>query len=224
MKTITLKMKLITYSAASIGGLILGMLIASLMGQGLVLSLCWGVFGAAICAVVSRVVLHSVMEDYSAEMWQISIYFLVSCFGWMGAIMSESWSGFSIAMAVVVAGAMMAIGNRFIRTVDQKTLHLTISALASETLEDIKPSPSGEVMPTSDDEDLEALKATQKFRFIGDNAGNANDESRAVCDVNGLACTVKEAWARGRGAIAAEGIEYLKKALAAYREEPVKEE
>lgn len=74
----------------------------------------WTCFGAVFGSCVSRVVLHIVYKDWSAEMWQVAIYQAVTASGILGIIYSNSWGWASCSAALIVGMGLMAVGTRFI--------------------------------------------------------------------------------------------------------------
>ena len=115
MKQIT-KNKTLVYALSAGGtallfGLLSGLVFDYLAGY-IVL---WSIFGLALGSCISRVVLHIVYKDNSAEMWQIAIYHLLIAVGIIGVIYSDSWLWTDLSAAVAVGAALMTIGTRFIR-------------------------------------------------------------------------------------------------------------
>lgn len=157
-------------------------------------SVCWSLVGGGYAAILARTIFHLVMKDYSAEMWQVSIYLIVAVSAWIGAILSLTWGWASFWMAIMIASLIFAIGNRFIAKAMQ------IAAAAMETN-------SSEFVQTPV---LEKLKATQRYEFVDNTLGSASNLDKPLCLIDGRALTVNEAEAAGYGAIAAEAIEYFK--------------
>lgn len=153
-------------------------------------SVCWSFVGGGYAAILARTILHIVMKDYSAEMWQVSIYLIVAVSAWIGAILSLTWGWASFWMAIMIASLIFAVGNRFI------TKAMQIATASMET---------GSQVPI-----LEKLKATQRYEFVDDKLGSAPNLDKPLCLIDGRALTVNEAEAAGYGAIAADAIEYFK--------------
>lgn len=156
-------------------------------------SMCWSLVGAGYTAILARTILHLVMKDYSAEMWQISIYLTVAVSAWIGAILSLTWGWTSFWIAVMIAALIFAVGNRFIANAMQlvTTMEVNSDGFVQEPI-------------------LEKLKATQRYEFVDDKLGSASNLDKPLCLIAGKALTVNEAEAAGYGAIAAEAIEYFK--------------
>ena len=90
----------------------------------------WTCFGAVVGACASRVALHIAYKDWSAEMWQVSIYQAVVAIGILGLIYSTSWGGASFAAALIVGMGIMAFGTRFL---DQVGGTLKLYSIECET-------------------------------------------------------------------------------------------
>lgn len=189
--------KALVYSLVGVAAFIIGAAVASLCSEVLLYSLFFGAFSAGFAMVSARVVLHVLQKDYSPEMWQISIYLYAACFGWLGAVLASSWWLVSFCMAIFVAGVVMAVGYRFLK--EQGFL----SATATEEPIPVENEPAG----------LTELKASVRFKYLDDDPSKGEDKSRPLCSINGVACTVDEAYSRGWGAVAADGIEYLKESI-----------
>lgn len=82
---------------------------------GVFYSLCWAIFAASMAVTIARAVLHIVKKDYSAEMFQVTIYMLLACAGWLGAILADTWGFTTVSLAIMLCAIMMAVGTRFIR-------------------------------------------------------------------------------------------------------------
>lgn len=195
----TLKMKALLYS---IVGVITALIVLIVCVFGFALgafysasyALLFGVFFAAL----ARTVFHLATDDNTAEMWQVSIYLFAACGAWLGCILCTSWGWLFGWMAIMVGMLFMAFGSRFIKT------------FVEEIKEILSP--------------LEQMKRNTRFKFINDDPEKGEDKTRPLCRVNGENLTCEEADARGFGAIAATGIEYLKGIVKKTEEKETKEE
>lgn len=193
----TFNIKALVYSLVGVAAFIIGAAVASLCREVLLYSLFFGAFAAGFAMVTARVVLHVLQKDYSPEMWQISIYLYAACFGWLGAVLALSWWLVSLCMAICVAGVVMAVGYRFLK------VQGLLAATAAEESIPVDNEPAG----------LAELKAAARYKYMNDDPSLGEDKSRPLCAINGVACTVDEAYSRGWGAVAADGIEYLKESI-----------
>ena len=136
----TKKVTIITYAASALAGLLAAALVAGLaFDQGVLYSIFWGLFGGGVALTVARTALHLVRKDYAPEMWQISLYMLLACGGWLGGILSISWGGASLALAVMVTAMLMAVGTRFCKEV-------AIQRTASSLERTLRYKPTGDVL------------------------------------------------------------------------------
>lgn len=104
----------------------------------------WGSFGAVVGSCISRVILHIVYKDWSAEMWQVAIYQAVTAVGIIGLIYSNSWGWASASAALIVGMGIMAFGTRFL---DQVGGTLKLYKIEKET----RYYPVGDVPGAEDD-------------------------------------------------------------------------
>ena len=79
----------------------------------------WGILSGGIGVTVARLVYHLVLKDYAPEMWQITVYMLLSCGGWLGGILATSWGWTTFWLSVMCVGIIMAAGTRFCRRVSE---------------------------------------------------------------------------------------------------------
>ena len=77
----------------------------------------WGILGGGAGVTVARMAYHLYLRDYAPEMWQITIYMLLACGGWLGGILSSSWGWTTLWLSVMCIGILMALGTRFCRSV-----------------------------------------------------------------------------------------------------------
>lgn len=75
----------------------------------------WGTVGVITGSCVSRIIFHVYHSDYSAEMWQVAIYHLISVIGVIGLIYANTWGWVSFFAALIVAMVFMGLGTRFIK-------------------------------------------------------------------------------------------------------------
>lgn len=109
---------LLVYGLSGAAGALIASLVAGLaFDEGLQYSIFWGMLGAGVGVTCARIVWHLALKDYAPEMWQISIYMLVACGGWLGGILSTTWGWTSVSLAVMAAAILMALGTRFCRIV-----------------------------------------------------------------------------------------------------------
>ncbi len=110
--------KLLIYGIPGILCCIVAALVAGLVfDTGAMYAVFWGVFFGGLGVTVSRLVYHLVLKDYAPEMWQIEIYMLLSCGGWIGAVLATSWGYVSLWLCVMAIGILMALGTRFCKAV-----------------------------------------------------------------------------------------------------------
>lgn len=115
MKKIT-KNKIVTYACAAGGTTLLCGLLAGLVGHYLPLYvILFSVFGALAGLCIARVCLHIYFKDYSADMWQVTIYHGVAAGAVMGIIYADSWGLVSLFSAILVGCGIMAAATRFVR-------------------------------------------------------------------------------------------------------------
>ena len=110
--------KLLIYGIPAVLCCIAAALVAGLAFQvGILYSLFWGMFFGGAGATLARLVYHLYLKDYAPEMWQITIYMLLACGGWLGGILSTSWGWTTLWLAVMCIGILMALGTRFCKAV-----------------------------------------------------------------------------------------------------------
>lgn len=158
------------------------------IGMGWIYSLSWGAFFGGVGLVLSRTLYHIYTDDNAPSMWQASIYGLVACLGWLGAILCASYTWLFVWIATITGMGLMVVGVRFI---DGWWLIKSIKAKADESC-------------------VESLAETLKYKFKDDDPSKGEDTSRPLCAVNGKILTCVEADAEGFGAIAADGRTYIK--------------
>lgn len=110
--------KLLIYGLSGVAGMIVASIVSGLAFHvGVLYALLWGIFGAGIAIVLSRLIYHLVLRDYAPEMWQIEIYMMLACGGWLGAILATTWGWVSLWLAAMCVGILMALGTRFCKAV-----------------------------------------------------------------------------------------------------------
>ena len=77
----------------------------------------WGILFGGLGTTVARLGYHLYLKDYAPEMWQISIYMILACGGWLGGILSSSWGWTTLWLSVMCIGILMALGTRFCKAV-----------------------------------------------------------------------------------------------------------
>lgn len=180
------RLKFIVYGASAGVGFVIAALVSYLaFGETLLYAIFFGAFGAGVVAVLSRVVLHLVSGDNAPRMWAVSFDLLASCAGWLVAVLATSIGVTSAGLALTVLGLVMAYGNRF------------VSLLA-------------DVLDTESSTPGSAVYTDIRYAFIDDDPSKGADSHRPLCLINGTPCTVAEAYALGKGAMAADAIEYIK--------------
>lgn len=175
------QMKWILYGGTAVVGAIIGALFASLAGgQDWFYTVMWSIFAGGIASVVARVIYHIVINDNSAETWQISIYGLIACCGWIGAIYSKTPGTDVLTFAVVIGASMMMAGTRFL------------------------------VAPQDTEEILKWLMAHSRYKYIDDNPLLGDDESKPIAMVvEGVSLTPDQAATAGFPQLAEEAKKYL---------------
>jgi len=164
-------MKVLLYVGAAAIGAVTAVLVAVFAAhQSAVVSTLWGLFGAGLFASITRVVYHIAMDDSTPQMWQISVYHLLACFGWMFGILSGSEATDTIALAVVISMALMSVGTRFLS------------------------------LPSTQKELLETLEKNLRWKFLDDNPAMGIDEGRplGLTDSDGIPMTVHEMESLGK--------------------------
>ena len=179
-----------------------GSLAYFVFGENVLYALCWALLFGGFATVAARTILHAVKKDNSAEMYAISIYALMALGGWLGLILTGSWLWVSVFGALVVGSTLMALGTRYLDPVEDDVKK------DEKTEEEVE-----EVKIETPDQKLAFLKETVRFKFDGDSLDGAPLLNYPICKVDGDALTVKEADEKGYGAIAADGLEYLKDIL-----------
>ena len=110
--------KLLIYGIAGLIGILAAALIAGLVFRtGAVYAILFGAFGGGVSVTLARVIYHLRLKDYAPEMWQITIYMVLACGGWLGAVLATTWGWVSFSLAVMSLGILMALGTRFCKAV-----------------------------------------------------------------------------------------------------------
>lgn len=190
--------KIIVYGVAALAGFCISGLVSYIVFfETLLYSFFFGLFGAGIAAVIARTVYHlAVLKDNTPRMWGVSVDFLISCGGWLFAVLSTSILGSSVGLAVTALGLIMAYGNRFVGAV-------------KEIAGAVKDEKETKAVGVDYAELKSELLKTMKYAFINDDPDLGEDKSRPLCMINGVACTPVEAYAMGKGAAAAEAQQYV---------------
>lgn len=190
--------KIIVYGVAALVGFCISGLVSYIVFfETLLYSFFFGLFGAGVAAVIARTVYHlAVLKDTTPRMWGVSVDFLISCGGWLFAVLSTTILGSSIGLAITALGLIMAYGNRFVGAVKE-------IAGAVKDEKEIK------AVGVDYTELKTELLKTMKYAFINDNPDLGEDKSRPLCMINGVAYTPVEAYAMGKGAAAAEAQQYV---------------
>lgn len=175
------QLKAILYGGTALVGAIIGALFAALAGgQDWFYTSMWAIFAGGMAAVAARVIYHIVINDNSAESWQISIYGFVACLGWLGAIYSKTAGTDVLAFAVVIGAGMMMAGTRFLGA------------------------------PQDPEELMAWLMANARYKYIDDNPLLGDDESKPITMVvEGVSLTPDQAKAAGFGHLTYEAQAYL---------------
>ena len=110
--------KLLIYGLVAVAGLLVAALISGLgFHTGAVYAVLFGAFGAGISVTLARVIYHLSLKDYAPEMWQITVYMIIACGGWLGAVLATTWGWVSLWLSIMSLGILMALGTRFCRAV-----------------------------------------------------------------------------------------------------------
>lgn len=200
--------KIIVYGVAALAGFCISGLVSYIaFFETLLYSFFFGLFGAGIAAAIARTVYHlAVLKDNTPRMWGVSVDFLISCGGWLFAVLSTSILGSSVGLAITALGLIMAYGNRFVGAVKE----------IAGAVEDEKETKAVGV----DYAELKSeLLKTMKYAFINDDPDLGEDKSRPLCMINGVAYTPVEAYAMGKGAAAAEAQQYVNMIVEKIQEE-----
>lgn len=114
----TYQKKLLIYGLSGILCCIIAALVSGLVfATGALYAIFWGILFSGIGVTVSRLIYHLYLKDYAPEMWQITIYMLLACGGWLGGILSSSWGWTTLWLSVMCIGILMALGTRFCKAV-----------------------------------------------------------------------------------------------------------
>lgn len=187
---ITQKKRLLIYGIAALVCAICGYFLAYYWGMWTVVySLLWAIFAMGVAVIGARIVCHALMKDLTPEFWQITIYIAVSVIGWLGMILTKSWGMTSGSIAFVVAGLVLAVGQRWLKN--------NIGLVTKSAIDD-------------------DLYSTLRYRWV-DNVfrGVLDLDSPLILDGR-EAITIKEAEDRGMKAEATEAKAYIKKCKEAY--------
>ena len=174
--------KLLIYGIPAVLCCIIAALVTGLaLHEGVLYAIFWGVLFGGSGATVSRLIYHLYLRDYAPEMWQITIYMLLACGGWLGGILSSSWGWTTLWLAVMCIGILMALGTRFCKAVAEvRTRNSLESSLRYKFSED----------------------------RLG---GTPNLDEPLTLIVDGQALTVEEALKAGKTEEARKGREYIRK-------------
>lgn len=180
-----MKRKTLIYGVAGLVGFAVSAMVSYFAFIETVLySLFFGFFGFGVCAVIARTIYHLCVEDNTPRMWGVSIDMLISCAGWLIAVLSTGILLTSVGLAVVALGIVMAYGNRFVGGKEAK-----MDVAETKTKD---------------------LRATLRYQFISDDPAYGEDITKPLCSIDGKALTYDEAYAMGYGAQAADALEYIK--------------
>lgn len=185
----SVKLKALLYGGLAFISLLTAFLICFFgLGLGWLYSVSWGLFFGGIGAVLARTIFHLYLGDNKPEMWQVSIYGFVACWGWFGCILCTSYTWMFVWLALIVGMALMLGGVRFI---DGWWL----------------------IREPKKEEDslLPTLENTRRYKFLEDDPSKGDDLARPLCSINGRDMTVAEAEAEGFHALANAGKKYLRK-------------
>ena len=174
--------KLLIYGIPAVICCIAAALIAGLVfDQGVLYSIFWGIFASGIGATLARLGYHLYLKDYAPEMWQIEIYMLLACGGWLGGMLSASWGWTTFWLSLMCIGIIMALGTRFCRAVAEVKVKNSLEATLRYEYVDDK---------------------------IG---GSPNLDAPLTMIKDGTALTVEEALKAGEIEAAKKGREYIKR-------------
>lgn len=114
----TYQKKLLIYGIPAMLCCIIAVLVVGLaFHTGALYAIFWGILFGGVGATLARLVYHLYLKDYAPEMWQITVYMLLACGGWLGGILSTSWGWTTLWLAVMCVGILMALGTRFCKAV-----------------------------------------------------------------------------------------------------------
>ena len=193
------KMKTIVYSIASAVFFVIAFLVSLLAANESVLyAVCFGLFGGGVGCIIARTVYHLANKDYAVRMWAVSVDILVACLGWLLAVLSTTISWTSVGLAICAFGFVMAHGNRFVKK--KKKLISTSEELASSATDS-------------------SLISTLRYCYINDDPTLGEDKKRPLCLIDGKAYTCAEAYGMGKGAMAADALQYIQMLTAKINQE-----
>lgn len=178
----TYQKKLLIYGLSGILCCIIAALVSGLVfATGVQYAIFWGILFGGIGVTVSRFIYHLYLKDYAPEMWQITIYMLLACGGWLGGILSTSWGWTTLWLSVMCIGILMALGTRFCKAVAEiRTKNSLEKTLRYQYVDD----------------------------KLG---GAPNLDKPLTLIVDGQALTVEEALKAGKTEAAIKGRDYIKK-------------
>ncbi len=134
----TYQKKLLIYGIPGVLCCIIAALLAGLVFSScLAYSIFWGILFGGVGTTLARLVYHIYLKDYAPEMWQITIYMLLACGGWLGGILSSSWGWTTLWLSVMCIGILMAVGTRFCKAVAEvRTRNSLESTLRYQLVDD----------------------------------------------------------------------------------------
>ena len=178
----TYQKKLLIYGTPAFLCCIITAFIAGIVfDTGALYAIFWGMLAGGLGAIVSRLAYHLYLKDYAPEMWQITIYMLLACGGWLGGILSSSWGWTTFWLSLMCIGILMALGTRFCRSVaEERTKNSLESTLRFQFVDD----------------------------RLG---GTPNLDKPLTLILDGQALTVEEALKAGKTEEARKGREYIRK-------------
>ena len=178
----TYQKKLLIYGIPAVLCCIIAALVSGLaFHAGALYAIFWGMLFGGSGATLARLIYHLYLKDYAPEMWQITVYMLLACGGWLGGILSTSWGWTTLFLAVMCVGILMALGTRFCKAVAEVRIKNSLEATLRYEYVDDK---------------------------LG---GSSNLDKPLTVVKNGTALTVEEALKAGETEAAKKGREYIKK-------------
>lgn len=164
----------------------------------------WTIAAVSIALIITEIIWKARLGALTPQNWQPIIYAIAATAGWIGSTLSTTWMWCSIWLALAVCALVMLIGTYVLRHLPKKV----ISPSGEETV--IESEEVLEVV-TGDDEQLQKLVTTLRYKYVEDDPRGSTSLDNPLCLVDGKALTVYEAAAGGHTEAAEEGLAYIKK-------------
>jgi MFS family permease len=188
---ISQKKRLLVYGITALLSMAGAYLLAYYAGMWTVLySVMWSVLSVGVACCIARGVCHALMKDLTPEFWQIEIYLAVTVIGWLGFILSTTWTLASVSLAFTIGGAVLSIGHRWLQ---DKNLGLVTKSVIDDD-----------------------LYTTLRYRWINNEFRGTLDLNTPLILDGREPVTIKEAEERGLRIEASEAKAYITKCKEAY--------